>query len=98
MHNDPAYKNPKTGESFLIWGADNRTSNVSSPELSNYLRPYEKTNTSTVFDGYHWKMAHYLSPLSIYHFDYTTKSGNIEDSPLYQNPYWPTVPNEVAIQ
>ena len=33
------------------------------PELSNYLRPYEKVNTSTVFDGYHWKMAHYLSPL-----------------------------------
>lgn len=33
MHNDPAYKNPKTGESLLIWGADNRTSNVSSPEL-----------------------------------------------------------------
>lgn len=46
----------------------------------------------------HWLMDHYLSPLSIYHFDYTTKSGNIEDSPLYQNPYWPTVPNEVAIQ
>ena len=98
MHNDPVYKDSKTGESLLIWGADNRESNVSAPELSNYLRPYEKVNTSTVFDGYHWKMAHYLSPLSIYHFDYTSKTGNVEDSPLYQNPYWPMVPNEVALQ
>ena len=96
MHNDAAYKNSKTGASLLIWGADVREANVSAPELSNYLRPYEKNNTSVVFDGYRWKMAHYLSPLSIYHFDYTSSTGNVEDSPLYQNPYWPTIPNEVA--
>lgn len=90
MHNHADYAGA------LIYGATNKSSNVSAPDRSDYLRPYEKNNLSNVYDGYRWKMAHYLSPLSITRFDNTSTTGNISDSPLYQNPYWPTVPNEVA--
>lgn len=68
------------------------SSNVSSPLLSEYLRPYEKNMSSgNLFkDGYIWKMAHYLRPLPIRQFLLTASDhASVEQSPLYQNPYWP---------
>ena len=86
------------GTSQLVYGMDNPTSNVSEPTRSLYLRPYEKVNTNIAKDGYYWKMAHYLTPYNIQHFTITAPSGNIADSPIYQNPYWPTEANMPAIQ
>lgn len=78
----------------LIYGLDNDKSNVSSPERSEYLRPYEKNNKSLVLDGYKWNMAHYLSPIAISHFLITSTDGSdAETSPIYQNPGWPLVAN-----
>ena len=69
------------------------SANVSSPELSEYLRPYEKNMTSGNLyrNGYTWKMAHYLQPMPIRQFLLTAPDhASVELSPLYQNPYWPT--------
>lgn len=88
------YKN-EDGTSQLVYGMDNPNSNVSSPERSLYLRPYEKVGNNIAKDGYRWSMAHYLTPYNIQHFDIT---GGVENSPIYQNPYWPTVANMPALQ
>ena len=68
-------------------------STVSSPSLSQYYRPFEKTPTSLAYEGYTWNMAHYLSPIAIQHFLITSKDNNIPTSPIYQNPGWPTIAN-----
>lgn len=74
---------------------------VSSPTLSEYLRPYEKNMTSGNLyrGGYTWSMAHYLEPLPIEQFLLTSSDySSIELSPLYQNPNWPTIADEPAIK
>lgn len=74
---------------------------VSSPELSEYLRPYELNMTSgNLFrDGFTWSMAHYLQPLPIKQFQLTASDHvSVELSPLYQNPYWPTTADMPAEQ
>ncbi|WP_053975893.1 RagB/SusD family nutrient uptake outer membrane protein [Mangrovimonas xylaniphaga] len=88
-------------EGFKLWGpmqdwynASNLTygtpsASVSSPSLSDYLRPYEKTGNELVFDGYRWTMAHYLNPIAASHFLITGGSS----SPIYQNPGWSTSAN-----
>lgn len=83
----------------LIYDQD-PNSNVSSPALSDYLRPYEILKNNRAFNGYGWHMAHYLSPIAIQHFLITSDGGdgNYSDSPIYQNPYWPTEANMPAIQ
>ena len=71
--------------------------NVSSPSKSEYLRPYEKNTKSEVYNGYRWAMAHYLSPIMIKQFKLTAADGStVDDSPLYQNPGWPTTADEGA--
>lgn len=74
---------------------------VSSPELSEYLRPFEKNMTSGNLyrNGYTWSMAQYLEPLPIQQFLLTSAdNASIELSTIYQNPYWPTVADQPAIQ
>lgn len=89
-----AAKTDKTYE--LIYGVDNPSANVSSPELSDYLRPYQIART-LAYDGYTWKMAHYLNPIAIKHFQLTSEAGgDYSDSPIYQNPGWPLRANEAA--
>ena len=46
------------------------SSKVSSPELSEYLRPYQKNMTSGNLyrNGYTWSMAHYLQPMPVKQF------------------------------
>ena len=64
---------------------------VSSPSLSDYLRPYEKNMTSGNLyrDGYTWHMAHYLQPLPIKEMQLAAPDhATVTESPLYQNPYW----------
>ena len=76
----------------LTYGIGDK-STVSSPSLSMYYRPYEKTVTSLVFNGYKWHMAHYLSPIAAQHFLITSKDNNVTTSPIYQNPGWSTSAN-----
>ena len=64
---------------------------VSSPSLSDYLRPYERNMTSgnLLRDGYTWHMAHYLQPLPIKEMQLAAPDhATVTESPLYQNPYW----------
>lgn len=64
---------------------------VSSPNDSEYLRPYRKRPGIRCYDGYMWHLAHYLTPIAIKHFQVTAPDGaTIANSPIYQNPYWPT--------
>ena len=72
--------------------ADGTTSaNVSPESDSEYLRPYRKTISQRGYNGFIWKMAHYLDPIMIKQFQLTAPDGQtIADSPIYQNPYWPT--------
>ncbi|TDW48137.1 putative outer membrane starch-binding protein [Flavobacterium sp. 270] len=78
--------------SKLTYGIGDR-STVSDPARSNYLRLYEKTPTSLVYDGYRWTMAHYLNPIAMQHFLITSPNKDAAGSPIYQNPYWPLKAN-----
>lgn len=80
---------------LLADGSDKAT--VSSPTVSEYLRPYQKNSNQKCSNGYMWHMAHYLTPIMYKQFLVTLPSGNnVEDSPLYQNPYWPLVADQPA--
>ena len=49
--------------------------------------------------GYSWRMAHYLSPIAESHFLESTMDGvSVENSPIYQNPYWSTTHDSPALQ
>lgn len=70
---------------------------ISSSSISEYIRPNEAKSNSEVMDGLKWTMAHYLNSLPIKQFMLTAPDGvTVEDSPLYQNPFWPTTPNVPA--
>lgn len=87
----------KTDQTYeLIYGVDNSKANVSSPDLSLYLRPYEIVRT-LAYNGYIWHLAHYLDPIAIQHFKITSAGAEgYKDSPIYQNPYWPVVADTPA--
>ena len=73
---------------LLSDGSD--AANVSSPDASEYLRPYQKNSKQTCYDGFTWRMAHYLQPIMVKQFMITAPDNTtVEDSPIYQNPYWP---------
>ena len=89
-------------EGFKLWGPmqdwydpekltydEGSANTVSDPARSVYLRPYERTTVSLVYNGYRWHMAHYLSPISIEHFLITSTNNDVSTSPIYQNPGWP---------
>lgn len=96
LWNTPTEKWYTAGQ-LVADGSQNAT--VSSPELSEYLRPYEIYKTNLFYDGYTWKMAHYLQPLPIRQFLLTSPDhATPELSPLYQNPYWPTETDKPAEQ
>jgi hypothetical protein len=86
------------GSSALIYGLDVAGAFVSPPDRSIYLRPYEKQRSSLALEGYRWKMAHYLQPVAIQDLLITSKDNDLSTSPIYQNPGWPTVANEGAIE
>lgn len=80
----------KDGNSLLkADGSDE--ANMSSKEVSKYIRPMGRTqNNNPFYDGYTWKKAYYLEPFGA--ADFTLTSEDPKDptaSSLYQNPYWP---------
>lgn len=109
---DQLMKTPAHTEGIHLWGSPmekwynnlvangSSSSNVSSPELSAYLRPHEKIKANnSFFNGLTWHMAHYLEPLPIRQFLLTASDhATVSESPLYQNPYWPTTPDALAEQ
>ena len=97
-------------EGFKLWGPmqdwydaskltyGTATAAVSSPSVSDYLRPYEKNGNELVNDGYKWAMAQYLSPIAAQHFLITSSDGaDASTSPIYQNPGWSTNANTPPI-
>ncbi len=49
--------------------------------------------------GYSWRMAHYLSPIAESHFLESTADGtSVDQSPIYQNPFWTTTHDTPALQ
>lgn len=102
---DEAYKNkeytdPKPGEVTSTGLIDDGTSkaNVSSRDLSKYLRPYQILNsaTNTIFNGYNWSEANYLAPIPFRQMQLASPDGSADASNLYQNPYWPAQANAKA--
>lgn len=105
---DQMITNPYFIEGFHLWNtpmegwyddllADgSNEATVSSPTLSEYLRPYQKNSNQKCYNGYTWHMAHYLTPIMYKQFLITISTGNnVDDSPLYQNPYWPTAADQL---
>lgn len=96
------YVDEEVGESILVTPEDGGTPNVSSPEESEYLRPYRIIlgSTNLVRDGYKWAYAHYLEPISIQHFLITVPdgSGDPASSVIYQNPGWSLQANSGAME
>ena len=72
--------------------------NVSSPSRSEYLRPYEKTESSEAYNGLTFSMAHYLSPIGVQEMILTSPDDSQANSVIYQNPYWPIEAGEPSIQ
>ena len=71
--------------------------NMSPKENSEYYRPYQRQSNQTCHDGMTWCMAHYLNPIMIKQFLLTSPDGTSADqSPIYQNPYWPMTAGQAA--
>lgn len=62
--------------------------NVSPKTFSVYLAPYHILPNNRVYDGYRWRMAHYLDPIAVQHL-LITGGGDASKSVIYQNPGWP---------
>ncbi|ADV42272.1 RagB/SusD family nutrient uptake outer membrane protein [Bacteroides helcogenes] len=100
MYQSESYIDEKDGTSKLIEQAAGKSdANVSNHADSKYLRPYRiiKEN-NPVWDGYTWKKAHYLYPISTDDMKLTSPDNTIENSVIYQNPYWPTQASAGAIE
>ena len=64
---------------------------VSYKSLGKYLRPYSKSMqpANELKDGYKWHEAYYLYPIGITDIRTASPDRSLENSNLYQNPYWP---------
>ena len=70
---------------------------VSEKSFCEYFAPYHIQQNNRVYDGYRWRMAHYLDPIAVQHF-LITGAGEVSGSTLYQNPGWPTTAGQGAIE
>lgn len=111
---DQMCKTPYHVEGFRLWDvmqneydlepADYDGGNdafVTPPSRGQYIIAYEniQEKSNLYRDGLHWMMAHYLEPLPIKQFLLTSSDhADVEQSPLYQNPYWPLVADSPAEQ
>ena len=78
------------GDNLKYDQADEKNNNVSSPSLSDYLRPNQVTSTNQYYNGLYFYEAHYLDPSAVQHFMITSPDGStVSQSPIYQNPGWP---------
>lgn len=88
------------GEDLAIVSVEDGKGNMSSQELSGvYIRPYQISNVNnSVFDGYNFTPAHYLSPIPQSAFRQTASGDktDLNTSVIYQNPGWPKVAGQGA--
>ncbi|MCM1450841.1 MAG: RagB/SusD family nutrient uptake outer membrane protein [Clostridium sp.] len=64
---------------------------VSSPDRSEYLRPFEKNSTQLCYDGCTFRMAYYMNPIPVKQMMLAADDRqSAENSIIHQNPYWPT--------
>lgn len=78
------------GDNLKYDQADEKNNNVSSPSLSDYLRPNQVTSTNQYYNGLYFYEAHYLDPIAVQHFMITSPDvSTVSQSPIYQNPGWP---------
>ena len=89
------------GKDLVVVSVADGKGNMSAKESSVYIRPYQISSlNNSVFDGYRFQKAYYLSPLGQATFR-TTASGDQTDlntSVVYQNPGWPKVAGESATE
>ena len=99
---DQLITTPYHVEGFHIWGTpmqqwynqEELKETISSPDLSEYLRPFQAKKDSRAYNGLRWNMAHYLRPIPIFQMMLTAPDATtVADSPIYQNPYWPSEAN-----
>lgn len=81
---------PIFGDNLKYDQASDKDNNVSSPTLSEYLRPNQVTKANQYYNGFYFFEAHYLDPIAVQHFLITSSDGvTVSQSPIYQNPGWP---------
>lgn len=64
------------GDNLKYDQADEKNNNVSSPSLSDYLRPNQVTSTNQYYNGLYFYEAHYLDPIAVQHFMITSPDGS----------------------
>lgn len=83
------------GNDLAIVSVEDGKGNISDSRISGvYLRPYQISSVNnSVFDGYNFTEAHYLSPLPQSAFRQTAGGDktDLNSSVVYQNPGWPKV-------
>lgn len=84
-------KNRYAAGLLLADQTDPTKNTMSSPSLSNYMRPFQVVLTNNNFyNGLFFCEAHYLEPIAYEHFlDTSTDGTTASTSPIYQNPGWP---------
>ncbi len=101
---DQLISKPYRVEGMLYWGSkyeeqlkdlckvDPAEGNMSSPELSKYILPYEKITKNNLIagqKGFLFTPAHYLEPIGMAVFRQTAPDkDNFASSVVYQNPGW----------
>lgn len=101
---DQLKDNPYRPEGMMYWGSvyedeledlcivDSETGNMSSPDLGNYIYPYEKITVNNIIadqKGFLFTPAHYLEPLGMDVFRLTASDKeDFATSNVYQNPGW----------
>lgn len=67
------------------------SSTVSDPASSKYLRPFQRVRENNpVYNGLVWSKANYLDPIGYRDMQLASPDETVENSVIYQNPYWPT--------
>ena len=88
------------GANLAMVDVEGGTGNISSETVSGvYIRPYQISRiNNSVFDGYKFTPAHYLSPLPQSTFRQTASGDqtDLNTSVVYQNPGWPKVGGQGA--
>ncbi len=89
------------GRDLVLVDVEGGKGNISSESISGvYMRPYQNSKVNnSVFNGYNFTPAHYLSPLPQSTFRQTADGDktDLNTSVVYQNPGWPKVSGEGAV-
>ena len=89
-----------TGDNLAVVSVEDGKGNMSDQSISGvYIRPYQISSVNnSVFNGYNFTPAHYLSPLPQSAFRQTASGDktDLETSVIYQNPGWPKVAGQGA--